>query len=108
MHKACALPLASREAHVTAALAAMDLYGTPAQMWEVMELALALQGEVLQEAAHGPKRAAAYPATGQPAAKRAMTQPAAGGAHAQYYQQQGYDYSAYYQQQGYYGAQAGA
>ena len=90
----------------------MDLYGTPAMMWEVMELSVGMQGEVLQQAVQAHKRPAAAPpsgAHGPPDAKRQMThhsghagQHEGGGmdAQAQYYQQQpqGYDYS-----HGYYG-----
>ena len=103
--QALALSLEEREAQVATAIAAMDLYGTPEQMWEVFALSVWLQREVLQGAVMSRKRgAAAYAA--EPDAKRQMTgsyaaaQPAAA---AQYYQQPGADYAAYYQQQGYYG-----
>jgi hypothetical protein len=104
-----ALPFATREAHIASALAAMDLYGTPQLMWEVTEMSVNMQGEVLRQAVHLHKRPGSHEAGGgQPDAKRQMTQYGSGQQgsgqaldpqQAAYYQQQGYDYSAYYQQQ---------
>jgi hypothetical protein len=89
----------------------MDVYGSPQQMWEVMEVAGGMQGEVLQHAVHAQKRPAYYDGSvlPQPDAKRQMNHAGQHGPqsssvpNAQYYQQAGGYYGAYSQQQEYYG-----
>jgi hypothetical protein len=106
-----ALALAAREAIAASALAAMNLYGTVAQMCDAQTLVLSLHREALDDAAAGHKRAAVWQAGGQPDAKRGAAALAAVNevavAHADWaaaaqQQQHAHAYATYYQQQGYY------